>query len=68
MWVFAQTADGSLSAPVSYATGATYGNGADSVAVGDITGDGRADVVIGLAGRGIQLFPRRPRARSAHRP
>ena len=41
----------------SYPTAATYSNGPDSVAIGDLTGDGRADVVLGLAGLGIQVFP-----------
>ena len=57
LWVFAQGADGSLSAPVSYATAAAYGNRPESVAIGDLTGDGRADVVLGLSGLGIQVFP-----------
>jgi len=57
LWVFAQNGDGSLAPPVSYPTAATYSNGPDSVAVGDITGDGRADVVLGLSRLGIQVFP-----------
>src|SRR5919197_2639401 len=57
LWVFAQAPDGTLSPPVPYPTAATYNNGPDSVAVGDLTGDGRADVVLGLAGLGVQVFP-----------
>jgi hypothetical protein len=57
LWVFAQAADGTLSPPVSYPTAATYSDGPDSVAIGDITGDGRADVVVGLDGLGVQVFP-----------
>jgi FG-GAP-like repeat/Fibronectin type III domain len=57
LWVFSQAADGTLRAPVSYATAATYTQKPDSVAVGDITGDGRADVVVGLSGLGVQVFP-----------
>ena len=57
LWVFAQSTDGSLAAPVAYPTAATYSDGPDSVAIGDLTGDGRADVVLGLAGLGIQVFP-----------
>jgi fibronectin type 3 domain-containing protein len=57
LWVFAQRADGHLAAPVSYATAATYSGRPTSVAIGDLTGDGLADVVAGLAGVGIQLFP-----------
>lgn len=57
LWVFAQQSDGTLASPSSYPTAATYGNGAKSVAIGDITGDARPDVVVGLAGLGIQVFP-----------
>jgi hypothetical protein len=57
LWVFAQNADGSLAAPVKYPTAATYSNGPDTLAIGDLTGDGRADVVLGLAKLGIQVFP-----------
>ena len=57
LWVWAGRSDGELAAPVSYPTAATYASGPDSVAVGDVTGDGRADVVLGLAGLGIQVFP-----------
>ncbi len=54
--VFAQRADGTLAAPAWYATAGTYGNRPQSVAVGDVTGDGRADVVVGLSGLGVQVF------------
>jgi len=57
LWVFAQGFDGTLEPPASYATSATYTDGAESVAVGDITGVGRADVVLGLGGLGVQVFP-----------
>jgi fibronectin type 3 domain-containing protein len=57
LWVFVQAPDGTLSAPVSYATTATYGSRPDSVAIGDITGDGRVDVVVGIDGVGVQVFP-----------
>lgn len=57
LWVFLQAADGTLSPPVSYATAAGYSTGPDSVAIGDITGDGRADVVLGVDGVGVQVFP-----------
>jgi hypothetical protein len=54
LWVFAGTESGSLAAPVSYATG--YTRTPESVAVGDITGDGRADVVVGLDEIGVQVY------------
>jgi hypothetical protein len=57
LWVFTQASDGTLSAPVSYPTAASYTLRAESVSIGDITGDGRADVVLGVAGLGVQVFP-----------
>ena len=60
LFVFAQAADGALEPPVSYATASTYTDRAESVAIGDITGDGRADVVLGVGGLGIQIFPQDP--------
>jgi hypothetical protein len=57
LWVFPQAADGTLSAPESYATDATYSTPPASVAIGDVTGDGRADVVVGVAGLGVETWP-----------
>jgi fibronectin type 3 domain-containing protein len=57
LWVFAQTADGNLAAPVSYPTASTYMDRAASVAIGDVTGDGLADVLLGLGSLGVELFP-----------
>ena len=57
LFVFAGQADGTLAAPVSYATNGTYPARPASVDVGDVNGDGRVDVVVGLSGLGIQLFP-----------
>jgi len=54
VWVFAQTESGGLADPVSYPTGDT--RRPLSVAVGDITGDGRLDVVVGLDGSGVQVY------------
>jgi fibronectin type 3 domain-containing protein len=55
LFVFAQAPDGTLSPPVSYPLGGTNNSGA--VAVGDVTGDGRGDVVLALAGVGVGVFP-----------
>ena len=60
LWVMAQGPDGSLAAPVSYATAGTYPDRPGSVVIGDLTGDGRQDVVVGLSGMGIQVFPQLP--------
>jgi uncharacterized repeat protein (TIGR01451 family) len=57
--VFAQTPGGGLAAPVGYLA-AGPGETPTSVAVGDITGDGRADVVVGVRGLGVKVFPQLP--------
>src|ERR1043166_8181613 len=57
VFVFAQTPAGGLAAPVSYATSGTYTNDPTSVDIGDITGDGKNDVVVGLSGLGVEVFP-----------
>jgi hypothetical protein len=57
LWVFAQQPDGSLAAPAKYATAAAYNNEPGSVAVGDVTGDGLNDVVLGVDDLGVQVFP-----------
>jgi hypothetical protein len=55
LWVFAQTESGALAPPVSYATGFT--RTPESVRIGDLTGDGLADVVVGLDEVGLQVYP-----------
>ena len=57
VFVFASLPDGTLAAPVSYPTGGSGSNRIESVAIGDITDDGRADVVVGAAGLGVLVFP-----------
>lgn len=54
--VFPQQMDGTLGTPVAYATQATYGCAPSSMAVADVNGDGREDVVIGESGCGIEIF------------
>ena len=57
LMVLAGQPDGTLAVPTSYATAGTYPNRPETVDLGDINGDGRMDVVVGLSGLGIQLFP-----------
>ena len=61
LFVFAQAPDGSLSAPVGRPLEPAGGFvSSDAVAVGDITGDGRGDVVLALSGHGVEVFPQLP--------
>ncbi len=57
VYVLAGQADGTLAAPVSYPTPGSGTNRIESVAIGDLTDDGRADVVVGAAGLGILVYP-----------
>src|SRR3954451_3306613 len=57
VYVSASLPDGTLAAPVSYPTPGTASNRIESVAIGDITGDGRGDVVVGAAGLGVLVYP-----------
>ncbi|MFL5641810.1 MAG: FG-GAP-like repeat-containing protein [Chloroflexota bacterium] len=57
LYVSASLADGTLAAPVSYPTPGTGTNRIESVAIGDITDDGREDVVVGAAGLGVLVYP-----------
>jgi hypothetical protein len=60
VYVVAGLSDGTLGAPVSYATAGSGSYPLQTVAIGDVTADGRADVVVGASGRGIQIFPQLP--------
>ena len=57
LFVMPQQADGTLGAVIGYATAGTYSSRPGSLDLGDVTGDGRADVVVGLDRLGIQVFP-----------
>ena len=58
--VLAQAPDGTLRPAVSYATRGSYPQRPGSLDIGDITGDGRLDVVVGLDRYGIEVFPQQP--------
>jgi FG-GAP-like repeat/Fibronectin type III domain len=57
LFVLPQRADGTLGAVVRYATAGSYTARPGSLDLGDVTGDGRTDVVVGLDRFGIQVFP-----------
>jgi hypothetical protein len=56
VFVLPQQADGSLGAHVSYATRATYGCHPTTLAIGDVNGDGRKDVVLGEMDCGFEIL------------
>ena len=56
LMVLAQRADGSLAPAIVLDTQANYGCRASSIAVGDLDGDGRRDVLVGAGGCGIEVF------------
>lgn len=57
LFVFLQDATGALQPPIKYNTAGTYTNPPRTVAIGDVDGDGFNDVVVGLSGLGLQVFP-----------
>lgn len=60
LFVFLQDAAGVLQPPISYATSGSYTSRPESVDIGDVTGDGLDDVVVGLDDAGIEVFPQLP--------
>ena len=60
LFVLAQGPDGLLLPPVRYDTSGSYTARPGSVDVGDIDGDGLADVVVGIDRVGVEVFPGLP--------
>ncbi len=60
LFVFYQEDSGALAPPISYPTSATGADDPESVDIGDVTGDGRADVVVGINRRGFEVFAQQP--------
>ena len=56
LFVFPQLPDGTLDAPVKYPAAGTYTSSPETVAIGDVNGDGRNDVVVGNGGDAIGVF------------
>ncbi|HEY5996719.1 MAG TPA: FG-GAP-like repeat-containing protein, partial [Candidatus Deferrimicrobiaceae bacterium] len=57
LFVFLQGSDGQLLPPVKYPTRGSYAASPTSVAIGDVAGNGRNAVVVGLSRSGIEVFP-----------
>ncbi|MDY7030845.1 MAG: VCBS repeat-containing protein, partial [Thermodesulfobacteriota bacterium] len=54
--VFLQNPLGELEPPVKYLTNGTYTSRPESIDIGDLNGDGKADVVVGNSGDSIEIF------------
>lgn len=57
LWVVPQKPDGTSGEPEAYPTAGSSESRLEAVTTGDITGDGRDDVVLGVEELGVQVFP-----------
>jgi hypothetical protein len=58
LFLYYQQADGTLAEPVKIATASSYGCPIQSLATGDVTGDGTRDIVLGEFGCGYEILQR----------
>jgi hypothetical protein len=56
IFVFLQNSSGELNPPTKYPTNSSYTNGSESIDIGDVNHDGRADVVVGNSRSNIEVF------------
>lgn len=62
LFVFNQNPDGTLAAPLTTSTSTSSNTGCipTGLAIGDVTGDGQADIVLAEGGCGLKIFQRMP--------
>lgn len=56
LFVFLQDSHGDLMSPLKYPTNAEYTARAESIDIGDVNGDGRNDIVLGIDRKAIDVY------------